>query len=146
MSGKVIVIGRGGLSATLASLIAQQGIDVEVETSGFEEGGHTNADMFAELRKQRTVADFPLANIDDLFREIFGVQQVEDEAAAAEGEAAHERAYDAAMIMLDIFALASGTEVTTQQRVAMTVMLSNPELSEMFADAAEMFLTSGLFR
>lgn len=78
---------------------------------------------------------------------LFGMTDEEYAEAEAEEEEqiAYAHAHDALMRMLDVFSQVSGHPVTTEQRVAMTLLLSNDDTAEAFATAAEDLLNSGLF-
>ena len=78
---------------------------------------------------------------------LFGM--TDDDLIEAEAEEAEQlafaKAYDSLMRMLDVFAFVSGNPVTTEQRITMTLLLSNDDTAEAFATAAEDLIASGLF-
>lgn len=146
---KIILIGSGGLSAALASLQSPNGAAEPAEA-------HSATAMcqgLRDVREERTVADYEMGQVNALFADIFGDGQsledyeaeMEAEDAAAEEQMAFARAYDALLRMLDVFSQVSGVPVTTDQRIAMALLLFNDGTAEDFATAAEDLIGSGLF-
>ena len=168
---KIIMIGSGGLAAALASLQAANVAAEPAEDHSVE----AMPQGIRDAREERTVADYGTEQVNALFRDIFGhdideqvapfceiefmdaddaalnmlfgISEDEEEALDAEKQeqVAFGRAYDALMRMLDVFSQVSGSPVTSDQRIAMTLLLSNAETAEAFATAAEDLLGSGLF-
>lgn len=102
--------------------------------------------------------ELPFIETDDLCYEYDGPEfpglhalfgMTDEEYAEAEAEEAEQLAfakgYAALMRMLDVFSVVSGYPVTDEQRIAMTLLLSNDDTAEAFATAAEDLLASGLF-
>lgn len=138
-TSNVILIGPGGLAAAIAEM------------------------------QEPTPADYSMSDVDALFANMFGVEPMlvaefeetcvmcdpedfgmtAEEYAQADAEAEEQVSYayahDALMRMLDVFSQVSGHPVTTEQRVAMTLLLANDDTAEAFATAAEDLLNSGLF-
>jgi len=119
----------------------------------FGHGIDVELPLFAELPFIETDDDALLYGTDYVGPEfpglhtLFGMTDEEYAEAEAEEEEqiAYAHAHDALMRMLDVFSQVSGHPVTTEQRVAMTLLLSNDDTAEVFATAAEDLLNSGLF-
>ena len=118
------------------------GHDINVEMPIFSELRFTDAEADALMYGTESVGpEFPGLHM------LFGIGEDEEEALDAEmqEQMSFGRAYDALMRMLDVFSQVSGSPVTSEQRIAMTLLLSNDETAEAFATAAEDLVDSGLF-
>lgn len=164
----VIMIGEGagGLAAALAAL--QLGSDVTVAVKPED---HSVRGMLAAIRADRgeiptpSVADYSMDTMEDFFDHIFGqasprvagkltgdefaitgeVECFFEDPSTLEDMRAHQRAVDALMVMLELFASVSGTPVTDEQRIAMVVMASNESILAQFASASADLVHSGMF-